>query len=130
MGRPIFAGDFRGLPPTNAFIRGDREDPVPAASQVVGAQTASLRDFRTVGANGKLGTLLTSGDVRVWALGARLIQVDGKLDWRMDIRLGPHASAANPPRSYRPQPVDPFVCTFVHEYRCPDRFPANGVPEF
>ena len=50
-------------------MRVDCDDPVPVASQVCGARIASPREFRSVGADGKLELPLLPRD---WCMGVRL----------------------------------------------------------
>ena len=92
MSHPVFAVDFKGLPPAKTFISGGSEDPVSAPLQVRGYRIVSTREFRLVGGEGKLELLLLTRDLQARALTAGIIQSDGKRDWRTGARLPPGAS--------------------------------------
>ena len=89
---PVLAGDSKSMPPTKAFVCGDRDDPLAAALEVSGVDTGTPRNFRMVGADGSVEVSLATRSCGVWALGHSPIQADVKRDWRMGGRLGPNAS--------------------------------------
>ena len=77
------------MPPSTTFIRDENDDPMAP-----GTKMAPSLGFRTMGAEGQLGSPRLSTDFQAWELGDRLIRKDGKRDWRMGIRLGTQIGGA------------------------------------
>ena len=83
-------------------------EPLATALTAVGAVRVGAEDFRTLEAHSGLLRPPVTRDSQVWPPPARAARDGGKRrDWRLGVRLGPHAFGELPRRIYDSDPTPP-----------------------